>query len=155
MPKKQPSPQLLLLPEKAPDICEEIGLKWSGAKALFAAKLLSFNPSTSRVLTEQQSAELRFVGNLMAICPSPELLKKILISLEPPYAYSAAKIYYSWHRREWLQIPEEFSITNEIVSDYLQKLAHSGDLEELLEHKATASTAIKIAREAALTRRRS
>lgn len=149
MPKNHTSPQLLLLHQTAPEVCEEIGFKWSGAKALFAAKLISFNPNTSSALTETQADELRFVGSLMAVCNSTDLLKNILSSLTRPYAYSTAKIYYSWHHREWLQIPEELSLSSEVVSDYFQDLADSGELDELIGHKANVTSAIKKVRGAA------
>ena len=152
MPKNDTSPQLLLLHETAPEVCEEIGLKWSEAKALFAAKLISFNPKTSSALTETQADELRFVGSLMAVCNSTDLLKNILSSLTRPYAYSTAKIYYSWHHREWLQIPEELSLSSEVVSDYFQDLADSGELNELIGHKANVTSAIKKVRGAAVLR---
>ena len=131
-------------------MCEEIGLKWSDAKTLFNAQLLSFNPGTTRTLTEQQGLELRFVGNLMATCNSPDVLKKILSTLISPYAYSTAKIYYSWHKREWLQIPEELSLSKEVMSGYIQDLVEHGELDELLEHKIAVTSAIRKVRESSL-----
>ena len=68
--------------------------------------MLSFNPGASKLLTEKQAKELRFLGVLMATFSSVESLKKILSSLERPYAYSTSDIYYSWHRHEWLELPQ-------------------------------------------------
>lgn len=131
MHRKKYSLQLLLIRETAPDVCEEVGLAWSKARALFEAKILSFNPSTSKRLTEAQAKELRFLGVVAKTCISIDSLKVILAPLERPYAYSTAEIYYSWHRREWLKMPEPMTVAD--VQVFVETLTESHDAEKLTE----------------------
>ena len=140
MARKKRSSQLLLVHETAPAVCEEIGLNWSQAKSLFEARMLSFNPGASKLLTEKQAKELRFLGVLMATFSSVESLKKIVSSLERPYAYSTSDIYYSWHRHEWLELPQPLTVDN--VRELIETLADSEEGEELVKLRKLITDAL-------------
>lgn len=100
--------QLNLFPTTVQEVLSRLSLFPSQAELLYREGLLSFQPELSRTLLPSEKAELVFVGELAANQPLPlEILKYILRSLAPPYAYSHDRIYYDWPNRKWRSFREK------------------------------------------------
>ena len=97
--------QLLLIPRKPADLCNDIGLNWSMALKLHENEWLSFDPKTVKELDESQETELLFVGSLIVGGCDEDLLTYLLTGLGKPYSYRVERIYYDWGAKTWKLIP--------------------------------------------------
>ena len=122
--------QLLLIPRKPADLCNDIGLNWSMALKLHENEWLSFDPKTVKELDESQETELLFVGSLIVGGCDEDLLTYLLTGLGKPYSYRVERIYYDWGAKTWKLIPTMPDL-EEIFEKWLDELIESGELDTL------------------------
>lgn len=123
--------QGLLFPTTPRAICDEIGLNWFAAVKLWEDDWLSFNPEEVEQMDEAQEVELRFVGSMVVGGCPPDLMGKLLSTLDKPYRYQGCRIYYDWAAARWRLLPEHKYDHQAQFAEWLDELVRVKDLDTL------------------------
>jgi len=136
-------PDLQFKPYDARESAAQLGAKWSAMIELFENDVLSFNPETTKIETQEQSYEWDFVARLIARGCSVKLLKEMLKGLDKPYVYELRKIYYDWARGVWKTIPKLDSLAA-FVESASEDTWDDDDIDALYELSSSIETAIEV-----------
>ncbi|MGI2028000.1 hypothetical protein [Endozoicomonas acroporae] len=134
------SDQGLMFPQTVGELCDLIGLNWLAAEQLAAEGLLSFEPEWDNELSTSEEAELTFVGKLVVAGCDLSMVKRLVRSLKPPFAYSHQNLYFDWLQGAWRSKP--FNEPVEFVAELIEQLLASDDIETLYELKASIDSAL-------------
>lgn len=122
---------------------ERYGAKWSAIIELFENGMLSFDPETTKIETQEQSYEWDFLARLIARGCSVELLEKMLKDLDKPYVYELRKIYYDWAQGVWKTIPKLDSLAA-FIESASEDTWDDDDIDTLYELSSSIETAIEV-----------
>lgn len=125
-----PGEQLALFPERATDVCAEIGLNWLTAQQLAADGLISALPFDGGELEPGVATELRFVGAMVVAGCDRRMLNLLLCTLPAPYRYDHRSIYFNWPTGEWLPVEQDEQL-EPTIDELLEALAEQEDIDEL------------------------
>jgi hypothetical protein len=126
-----PAAQQMLFPASPHELCAELGLNWWAVLKLFQDGWLSFSPEHTPKLDEEQEAELRFIGSLVAGGCDRAMLKTLLEPLRRPYAYDLHRLYFDWMSRHWRVLPDPRAHPEAAFADWLELLVQAGDRNSL------------------------
>jgi hypothetical protein len=124
--------QQLLFPASPRSLCDEIGLNWQAALRLHEEGWLSFPLETTSGLDDAQEAELRFMGALVLAGCDGNMLRVLLASLPPPYAYDLHRLYFDWFRRQWRLLPDPRLHPEATFTDWVDLLVQTQDVASLV-----------------------
>ena len=124
--------QRLLFPSSPHSLCDEIGLNWHAALRLREEGWLSFPVETTAQLDEAQEAELRFIGALVLAGCERNVLRLLLASLPPPYAYDSKRLYFDWNERQWRLLPDPRRNPEATFTDWVDSLVQTKDVASLV-----------------------
>ena len=122
---------------------EKYGAKWRAMIELFENDMLSFDPETNKIETQEQSYEWDFLARLIARGCSVKLLKEMLKGLDKPYVYELRKIYYDWARGVWKTVPKLDSLAA-FVESASEDTWDDDDIDTLYELSSSIETAIEV-----------
>lgn len=122
---------------------EQYGAKWSAIIELFENDMLSFDPETNKIETQEQSYEWDFLARLIARGCSVKLLKEMLKDLDKPYVYELRKIYYDWSQGVWRTIPKLDSLAA-FIESASEDTWDDDDINTLYELSSSIETAIEV-----------
>jgi succinate dehydrogenase flavin-adding protein (antitoxin of CptAB toxin-antitoxin module) len=112
-------------------------------------KWISFLPKTSGEYDDKEFYEVMFIKGLVRSGLPKETIALMLSQLESPYCYSYNKIFWDFHKNEWLELDELVAnyieenmdeICAEHIGTYLENLADSEDyagLKSIVVHAKT------------------
>ena len=122
---------------------EKYGAKWRAMIELFENDMLSFDPETNKIETQEQSYEWDFLARLIARGCSVKLLKEMLKGLDKPYVYELRKIYYDWARGVWKTVPKLDSLAA-FVESASEDTWDDDDIDALYELSSSIETAMEV-----------
>lgn len=123
-------------------VCNEIRLNWLTALSLRDKGWLSFDPEAIIKLEEQDEAELRFVGSLVAWGFDESQLDMLLKDLRKPYRYRIERMYFDWLARKWWLLP--CSPDLDTIQDVIDTLQQEGEVDVLRSLYEQISEALDI-----------
>jgi hypothetical protein len=139
-------PDLQFKPYDARESAEKYGAKWSAMIELFENDMLSFDPETNKIETQEQSYEWDFLARLTAPGCSVQLLKEMLKGLDKPYVYELKKIYYDWTLGVWKTIPKLDSLAA-FVESASEDTWDDDDILTLYDLRDSIDSAIEVMNE--------
>ena len=136
-------PDLKFTPLDPKESAKKYGAKWSAMIELFENDMLSFDPETSKIETQEQSIEWDFLARLVGRGCTIYLLKEMLKGLDKPYVYELRKIYYDWAQGTWKTIPKLDSVAA-FVESASEDTWDDDDLDTLYELSSSIETTIEV-----------
>ena len=123
------------------ELCTRINLNWLAAIRLFENGWLSFDPTVVLKMNPVQSAELRFLGGLVAGGCEESMLRHLIAGLSKPYAYRLDRIYYDWDSQCWQLTPTAPELETQFET-WVEQLADAGQMSMLESLRSTVSRSI-------------
>ena len=123
------------------ELCARINLNWMAAVRLFENGWLSFDPAVVLKMNPVQSAELRFLGGLVAGGCEESMLRHLIAGLSKPYAYRLDRIYYDWDSQCWQLTPTAPELEIQFET-WVEQLVDEGQMSILENLRSTVSRSI-------------
>jgi hypothetical protein len=123
------------------ELCARINLNWMAAVRLFENGWLSFDPAVVLKMNPVQSAELRFLGGLVAGGCEESMLRHLIAGLSKPYAYRLDRIYYDWDSQCWQLNPTAPELETQFET-WVEQLVDEGQMSILESLRSTVSRSI-------------
>ncbi len=108
--------------------------------ALWKLGVLSFDPSPVMKLSEQQRAEVLFVGSLLQANVQLHKIEDLVVGLDRPLAYPVERMHYDWASHRWYQLEE--APTDLDLLECVAQLAEQKDIDGLRMVAVAASSAL-------------
>ena len=116
MPHQHNNRQQLLLPIHPRALADKFGLNWWTVKKLYDDQWLSFDPEVNIIDDSCKEAEFTFLCTLVTAGCDPQMLKRLLSTLERPYCYNLSEMHYDWVDQCWKDYDSPLESLDKAVS---------------------------------------